>query len=690
MKKHNPLLVLILLLICNTLASGQYVLSEFKSQATYKGELLVRWEPKTLEEWETSIKEGYQVKVFSGSDFNNLSLTNTETIRVATKEAWDQAINTQTDSIFQQYYAGSKGLIYPFKEVEEGLMNSLEPEEGKTKAQTAAEFRMGFLVQNITIDLNLIKMAGLGYAHPMEQGKFYRIEVSTGNFEPHFFKHDPAQRTLPSLPSLLSEFADKKVTLKWKTADFEDQYFGYTLSGSKDGRQFEKVNQLPYVNMLETSEENPETQWLTEEMELEKNYKNYWFRIKGMNYFGIETILYAETKGYGYEVIKVMPIINHADQTEDNEAEIDWIMDKKFNRLIDHFAIMRADEIDGPYKTVLDSLPVSQRSVLLPIKHSRNFYSVAMFPKDGEMVRSFSVFVMGQDTLPPAIPQNVVGIIDSLGIVNLSWEANQEKDLWGYKVFRSEYAEDEFACMTNSPIQDTVFRDTVNLHSLNRNMFYSVIALDKRNNRSDFSPVITLQRPDTIPPKPAMVRKGEFLEDSIQVQWTASTSKDVVKYQLFRREQNEKGWKLLQEFKQAEQTNYYTDKNFELDKNYYYTLVVTDQSNLQSDPSDPYLVQTISNRPKEAFVNFDINYDDNKSISEISWNLSEENELEEIIVFRGPSEKEISMYKIIAPNANSLTQEVGKDEKWYFVFKPIFVDGAPSMMSDIIAVEKPE
>ena len=91
-------------------------------------------------------------------------------------------------------------------------------------------------------------------------------------------------------------------------------------------------------------------------------------------------------------------------------------MDSKFNRLVDHFEVYRSDELEGEYVSVYDSIPVNHRTIRVPIENNRNFYSVVIVPKDGEIIRSFAVFIMGQDTVPPITPENFVGSIDSMGI----------------------------------------------------------------------------------------------------------------------------------------------------------------------------------------------------------------------------------------------------------------------------------
>jgi hypothetical protein len=323
---------------------------------------------------------------------------------------------------------------------------------------------------------------------------------------------------------------------------------------------------------------------------------------------------------------------------------------------------------------------------------SRNFFSLAIVPKNGAVIKSFPVFIMGQDTIPPITPLNFEGKIDSLGIVTLNWTPNEEADLWGYKVFRSEFINQEFVPMFSSPSLDTIFRDTVNLNSVNEEIHYSLISLDKRNNRSLFTHIITLERPDTIPPSPPLVREVKFMEDSIQVIWAPSSSNDVIGHRLFKKEIEDDGWQLFAEVDTlVTGITTFIDTTFALDKIYAYTAMAMDDDSLSSLPSKVFVVQTKSRKPKEAFENFDISYDEEQKLSTIKWTLKEENSLAEIIVYRGKSKQDIAMLEIINPEEVLEFQQTTKEkDEWFFIFNPIFKDGSLSKMSDIIKVTYPE
>ena len=87
------------------------------------------------------------------------------------------------------------------------------------------------------------------------------------------------------------------------------------------------------------------------------------------------------------------------------------------------------------------------------------------------------------DTFPPAAPKNLKSV-PAEGLVNLIWDANEEKDLAGYIVLRSSGAGDTLEPITRQPIQDTRFEDHA---PAGVRYVYAVQAVDKAGNKSELS-----------------------------------------------------------------------------------------------------------------------------------------------------------------------------------------------------------
>jgi len=123
---RNFLLMGLLLLLLPLNTQAQYILPNFQSQTIYENELLVRWEPRDLAEWENSLEQGYQIKVYKGSNSSNLALQSTETIKALSATEWDRAIASQRDTLMRSFYEGAKSFLYMHPEIEEELKANLE------------------------------------------------------------------------------------------------------------------------------------------------------------------------------------------------------------------------------------------------------------------------------------------------------------------------------------------------------------------------------------------------------------------------------------------------------------------------------------------------------------------------------------------------------------------------------------
>ena len=86
------------------------------------------------------------------------------------------------------------------------------------------------------------------------------------------------------------------------------------------------------------------------------------------------------------------------------------------------------------------------------------------------------------DTFPPAAPKSLQ-TVPAEGVINLIWEANPEKDLGGYLVFRGTSA-DDLKPVTPTPIADPQFTDRV---AAGVAYVYAVKAVDKAGNASPLS-----------------------------------------------------------------------------------------------------------------------------------------------------------------------------------------------------------
>jgi fibronectin type 3 domain-containing protein len=91
------------------------------------------------------------------------------------------------------------------------------------------------------------------------------------------------------------------------------------------------------------------------------------------------------------------------------------------------------------------------------------------------------VEILAKDTFPPAPPAGLT-VISGTGFIALSWEANKEPDLAGYKVWRRAAGQADFVLLKSLPATETTYSDS--LVEKNKRYDYAITALDNAGNES--------------------------------------------------------------------------------------------------------------------------------------------------------------------------------------------------------------
>lgn len=95
------------------------------------------------------------------------------------------------------------------------------------------------------------------------------------------------------------------------------------------------------------------------------------------------------------------------------------------------------------------------------------------------------------DTFPPAAPEPVT-IASANGVISLFWPSAAEGDVIGYNVYRAASADapdSQWIKLTPQPITPVTFRD--DRVQIDQTYFYRVTAIDRFNNESKPSPVVS-------------------------------------------------------------------------------------------------------------------------------------------------------------------------------------------------------
>ena len=295
---------------------------------------------------------------------------------------------------------------------------------------------------------------------------------------------------------------------------------------------------------------------------------------------------------------------------------------------------------------------------------------------------------MAWDSEPPAIPIGLEGTIDSNGIVQLQWLANTEKDLGGYKIYKSYVKDAEFSGITPRPLQETSFQDTVSMTLGNEFAYYKIQAVDKRNNRSDFTAILTLKKVDVHPPVEPKIFAVKKHQDRAEIKWYNSSSKDAVSHRLFRKVMGEDAdWTLLAEYPHSQEISVYVDSTLLVGKTYLYTMTALDDDGLESKPAQAVSAKLVGGIKKRfELIETAINEED-KSLR-ISWLYPDQ--AEKYWIYKGTKDEQLSLFKVLKADKDFLVDTSVKTGKVYqYYLRAVLADGSLSPFSRKIEVQIP-
>lgn len=409
-------------------------------------------------------------------------------------------------------------------------------------------------------------------------------------------------------------FTDGNVLLSWNYRILEKLYNAYILERSTDNIHFLPLSETPVTQMESTSKSGQLVY-----IDSIQNNITYYYRLTGITPFGTKGQYSDTISGMGIAELKVSPFITTAKPNHDGSAVIEWAFDTVYQPQIQHF-ILEHSEDDKHYNDLMKNIKKTERQITVPDIPSTNYFVVTAVSITGKKLRSFSAFVQAVDTTPPVAPVGLTAITDTSGSVKLSWKANIEKDIYGYRVYKKQTQEEEFISLNDIAIKETAFTDSVELKSLNSKIYYAIVALDERYNQSDFSAVIEVKKPEIIPPTPPFIEKIKVENGKNTIYWVSGGEKTLVGYNLYRKSDEEKGFELLATVN-GSQVNFYEDNLIENNQKYVYQVKSRTEGSLLSDSSPVYKVTGINKSDQnKSKIEFNVNAVNNSV--KLLWNYA--------------------------------------------------------------------
>jgi fibronectin type 3 domain-containing protein len=430
---------------------------------------------------------------------------------------------------------------------------------------------------------------------------------------------------------------DRLAEFHWDRAGVEN-WSGYYIERSEDGKVFNPLNKIPFITS------RPDSSLLKEDSSkakifamlqtqhiyidsLPQNYKKYFYRIRGINAFAELSPYSNAVTIFGKDLTPPVAVnILNPEYISGKRIKVKWQKEIIEKDCMGYY-IARAKNINGPYETLNDKLlPTSNTDFIdnNAFEHGENFYVVIAVDTASNISTSVPAMCLVPDSTPPAAPAGLKGRIDSSGRVYLSWDKNKEEDLKGYKVYFANAADHVFIQISAEPDLLNSFVDSITLHTLSKDIWYKIAAVDFNNNHSAFSPAVKLRKPVTVRPTAPIATNVKVNKTGIEMDWIQSSSDDISNYKIYRQQEGN-AKKLLAIYKPdpAKMSFHFTDTTVRANLIYNYTAEAVNEDSIHSPSSIAVQVKIHATSERPAITTLKAVYDRKGKVIKLNWTYAD-------------------------------------------------------------------
>lgn len=472
-------------------------------------------------------------------------------------------------------------------------------------------------------------------------------------------------------------------SISWDASKYSNEYSGYNLYRSLDGKIFHKRNNSPLILLNTQFEKNK--QFIQFKDTLPEINKTYFYHVRGINFFGEESDPSNEIKLYCSPVINSIPIIDTAKAINNRGVRVSWRMaDVKENDFPEKYIVCRSNKDKGVYKKISEGDVSSGFYDAEPL--ASNYYKIGAICNQGQdTIFSSSRLVVIVDTIPPATVQEASATVNKSGEVTLVWVKNKEADLKGYKVFKANRPQDEFVQVNSSYITDTFYVDKVTLKTLTKKVYYKLVASDNNHNSSSFSNLIELNRPDTIAPQAPILKSIKQGKHGILIEVIPSLSDDVVKHELMRLDNSQSDFYSIKTFGLKDSVRTCFDTIIDEGKKYTYKIKATDEDGNSSFSKALDILFETGFRKRITDISY--NVDRTSKIIELKWNYDEKDVIN-FVLYRSKQNEPYTIIKTLEGNTNLFADKnLNINNTYTYKIKAALKDGSESIISLPIKIE---
>jgi uncharacterized protein len=558
-----------------------------------------------------------------------------------------------------------------------------------------------FRVAQFAADLSPRAADGLGWRwvdHAVKPNRKYIYRIYSP-MSATIFKMDttgfilPTQQVIPITPPqyFSVENGDHVATLTWQ---HDHDFVAYWIEKSTDGSTFFPAVNKPYIAFKDDKNFD-----ISFKDSLTTNYKSVLYRVSGITPFGDKSAWSKPQTMSGRDLEPPsLPVFTRGEiEQKSRKVTLEWKVDAPISADLNGFYVSFSKEAGGNFNRITPTLlPKTERrfETILDIKTSNGYYKIVAVDTAGNEAASYFRYVFLHDLDPPSKPVGLSGKIDTNGVVKLTWTKPIEGDVQGYTIQFANASDHEFVPTGGDLVADTTFSQTITLQTLTEKIYYRIAAVDMNQNVSPFSDVLTLKKPDKIPPV-APNFKDYLVEDStIFIAWHPSTSSDAVKQRLYRQliknakdgnktGLNTEGSKMIAEF--DNKTDKFTDTPPTTDL-YSYTVEAEDDDGLRSINGDTLTLKLVENKKINASPKISAKFDETTKTVSLTWQFNGDNKLQ-YVLYRAISDEPLEQIKMFKGEILTFADAKIKVGTTYrYAIKAMDNDNRESNLSETVTV----
>ena len=375
------------------------------------------------------------------------------------------------------------------------------------------------------------------------------------------------------------EEKEASVILSWDQKLHDYHYTSYWVESSEDGKNYKRLTDVPFVQMMDQQLSNLKKYYAFPAPAI--NYKKMYYRIIGNDAFGDASTPSDPVIAMGRDRTPPPAPSLYADTLMDHLSKnLYWTVEPQSDHAVFHLERSFGDKTE----TILNWAKANENHKT-DKPQLAGIYKYRLIAADtaGNYAYSTPLYTRVHDMVPPTKAPTPIAYADTNGVITLGWNEHPEKDVVGYNIYAADGKKRSFIKLNAQTHRSRIFVDSIGTSLMNEKRYYFIVAVDDDFMRSQPSDTIAISRPDRIPPSPALIGDYRVLPEGIRLTVLPSSSRDVVRHDLWRKTGTEE-WQIIQQLTSIPHS--ILDKNVKPGISYAYKIHAVDDGGLISKAVD--------------------------------------------------------------------------------------------------------